>query len=72
MFRPLNESASAVECAQVAMIERELMARDGLYFAGERYFGNAFDAERQRHWLAERLAREAERRERYLSTRAAA
>ena len=35
------------------------------FYSGERYFANAFDAERHRLWQREREEREAERRRQY-------
>ena len=47
-------------------------AAESIFYCGERYFPNVFDAERHRIWQRERDEREAERFARYLERHLAA
>lgn len=52
---------------RLAAIERRIVAEEGPFHVGGRYYANAFDAERQRRAAAERDVRETERRAQWLA-----
>ena len=62
---------SESERAQVLAYERQILTAEGPYHVEGVYYANPFDADRKRRWTAERMVREAARRERFAAASAA-
>jgi AraC-like DNA-binding protein len=58
--------------AAVLAYEQHILSTEGPYHVGGRYYADAWDADRQRRWAAERMVRETARREPHASRDAAA
>ena len=55
----------------MAQLEQQISAREGQFHVNGRYFADASSAAEQRHWAAERQAREAREFQRFIARTAA-
>lgn len=60
-----SPTATLADVSAVSTFERKILAAEGPYHVEGRYYANPDDADRQRRWTAERMQREATRREQW-------